>query len=78
MERSLVNLMEELVASIEQREAARPEGPARAASARIRELERELAQRLEELRRAGAAGAASHGRTRRRVGNPAAVESAPL
>ena len=38
--------MEELVQSIEQREAGDPDAPAWEASARIRRIEEELAQRL--------------------------------
>jgi hypothetical protein len=53
MDPSLVQLMEELVASIEQREAASAETSAGAA-ARIRRLEREIARRLEEQRSAAA------------------------
>lgn len=46
MDASLVQLMEELVASIEQRDAGDPDAPAWEAAARIRRLEWELAERL--------------------------------
>lgn len=46
MERSLLRLMEELVESIEQRDASDPDAPAWEASLRIQRLEEELARRL--------------------------------
>ena len=45
---SLLELMEELLQSIEQRDAGDPDAPAWEASARIRRLEEELARRLIE------------------------------
>jgi hypothetical protein len=45
---SLLELMEELLQSIEQRDAGDPDAPAWEASARIRRLEEELARRLTE------------------------------
>jgi hypothetical protein len=44
---SLLELMEELLQSIEQRDAGDPDAPAWEASARIQRLEEELAARLE-------------------------------
>lgn len=46
MEDSLLQLMEEVVASIEQREAGSPDAPAWEAQRRIERLEEELAQRV--------------------------------
>lgn len=46
MDASLLRLMEELVASIEQRDCGDPDAPAWEASARINRLEHELAARL--------------------------------
>ena len=46
MDRSLLRLMEELVASIEQRDAGDPDAPAWEAAIRIQRLEDELAKRL--------------------------------
>jgi len=43
---SLLELMEELLQSIEQRDAGDPDAPAWEASARIKRLEEELARRL--------------------------------
>lgn len=43
---SLLGLMEELLQSIEQRDAGDPDAPAWEASARIERLEEELARRL--------------------------------
>ena len=45
---SLLELMEELLQSIEQRDAGDPDAPAWEASARIERLEEELARRLAE------------------------------
>ena len=45
---SLLDLMEELLQSIEQRDAGDPDAPAWEASARIQRLEEELARRLTE------------------------------
>ena len=46
METSLLQLMEELLQSIEQRDAGDPDAPAWEAANRIRRLEEELARRL--------------------------------
>jgi hypothetical protein len=46
MTTSLLQLMEELLQSIEQRDAGDPDAPAWEASARIQRLEEELARRL--------------------------------
>jgi hypothetical protein len=46
MDRSLLRLMEELVESIEQRDASDPDAPAWEAAIRIQRLEDELAKRL--------------------------------
>ena len=46
MTASLLELMEELLQSIEQREAGDPDAPAWEACARIEQLEAELARRL--------------------------------
>jgi len=51
---SLLELMEELVASIEQRDACDPDAPAWEAQRRIERLEEELARRV----RSGAASSA--------------------
>jgi hypothetical protein len=48
MASSLLQLMEELLQSIEQRDAGDPDAPAWEASARIQRLEEELARRLSE------------------------------
>jgi hypothetical protein len=45
---SLLQLMEELLQSIEQRDAGDPDAPAWEASARIQRLEEELARRLSD------------------------------
>ena len=45
---SLLELMEELLQSIEQRDAGDPDAPAWEASARIHRLEEELARRLSD------------------------------
>ena len=45
---SLLHLMEELLQSIEQRDAGDPDAPAWEASARIERLEEELGRRLSE------------------------------
>ena len=47
MAASLLQLMEELLQSIEQRDAGDPDAPAWEACARIERLEEELARRLE-------------------------------
>ena len=52
---SLLQLMEELLQAIEQRDAGDPDAPVWEASARIQRLEEELARRLGEA--AGARGA---------------------
>jgi hypothetical protein len=49
MDPSLLRLMEDLVRSIEQREASGPDALARDAEVRIHVLERELARRLAGL-----------------------------
>lgn len=46
MDESLLRLMEELVATIELREAGGPDGPAWEAAGRVQRLEQELASRL--------------------------------
>ena len=46
MAQSLLELMEELLQTIEQRDAGDPDAPAWEASARIKRLEEELARRL--------------------------------
>ena len=46
MAASLLQLMEELLQSIEQRDAGDPDAPAWEASARIERLEQELARRI--------------------------------
>ncbi|HEX5240163.1 MAG TPA: hypothetical protein VFW20_04110 [Candidatus Limnocylindrales bacterium] len=55
MDESLLQLMEELVASIEQRDAGDPDAPAWEAQRRIQRLEEELARRVrtESGRRSG-------------------------
>jgi hypothetical protein len=50
MNASLLELMEELLQSIEQRESGDPDAPAWEAAARIRRLEEELAARLAAAR----------------------------
>ena len=54
---SLLQLMEELLQSIEQRDAGDPDAPAWEASVRIHRLEEELAQRLSEAATERGAGA---------------------
>ena len=54
---SLLELMEELLQSIEQRDAGDPDAPAWEANARIHRLEEELARRLHEARAGRGAGA---------------------
>lgn len=54
---SLLQLMEELLQSIEQRDAGDPDAPAWEASVRIHRLEEELARRLGEAAGARGAGA---------------------
>ena len=54
---SLLELMEELLQSIEQRDAGDPDAPAWEASGRIQRLEEELARRLSDV--AGERGAAA-------------------
>ena len=57
---SLLQLMEELLQNIEQRDAGDPDAPAWEASARIQRLEEELARRLDEADASrGAAAVAS-------------------
>lgn len=57
---SLLELMEELLQSIEQRDAGDPDAPAWEASVRIQRLEEELARRLRDAGgERGAAGVAS-------------------
>jgi hypothetical protein len=58
---SLLELMEELLQSIEQRDAGDPDAPAWEASARIKRLEEELARRLTaaQAERGGAVAVAS-------------------
>jgi hypothetical protein len=46
---SLLELMEELLQSIEQRDASDPDAPAWEARARIQRLEEELARRLHDV-----------------------------
>jgi hypothetical protein len=58
MDPSLVRLMEELVVSIEQRDAGPPDRAVGEAAARIRALEDEIARRLELRRRTPVAAAA--------------------
>jgi hypothetical protein len=53
---SLLQIMEELLQSIEQRDAGDPDAPAWEASARIQRLEEELARRLSEARAERGAG----------------------
>ena len=54
---SLLQLMEELLQSIEQRDAGDPDAPAWEASVRINRLEEELARRLGEVAGRRGAGA---------------------
>jgi hypothetical protein len=54
---SVLELMEELLQSIEQRDAGDPDAPAWEASVRIRRLEEELSRRLSDA--AGERGAAA-------------------
>jgi hypothetical protein len=54
---SLLQLMEELLQSIEQRDAGDPDAPAWEAGARIQRLEEELARRLTEADAERGAGA---------------------
>ena len=62
MTQSLLQLMEELLQSIEQRDAGDPDAPAWEACARIERLEEELARRLSESDRESIApsGAQNH------------------
>jgi hypothetical protein len=53
MSASLLQLMDELLQSIEQRDAGDPDAPAWEASARIERLEEELARRLGTARGVG-------------------------
>lgn len=64
MAASLLELMEELLQSIEQRDAGDPDAPAWEACARIQRLEEELARRLSagEMDSAPTAAAAAQGR----------------
>lgn len=66
MAASLLELMDELLQAIEQRDAGDPDAPAWEASARIERLEEEIAERL------SAAGAERSGLAR------VAVEAAPV
>jgi hypothetical protein len=59
MASSLLELMDELLQSIEQRDAGDPDAPAWEASARIQRLEEELARRLSDADERGAVAAAS-------------------
>jgi hypothetical protein len=54
---SLLQLMEELLQSIEQRDAGDPDAPAWEASVRINRLEEEIARRLNEAASERGAGA---------------------
>ena len=54
---SLLQLMDELLQSIEQRDAGDPDAPAWEASVRIQRLEEELARRLSEATAGRGAGA---------------------
>lgn len=69
MAASLMELMEELLQSIEQRDAGDPDAPAWEACARIRQLEEELALRLRagEGEAAAAASSALAGSQARRL-----------
>jgi len=62
---SLLELMEELLQSIEQRDAGDPDAPAWEAGARIQRLEEELARRLHEADVERGAVAAASPETRR-------------
>ena len=65
MASSLLELMEELLQSIEQREAGDPDAPAWEASVRIRRLEEELALRLADAEVEPGAVAVASPETRR-------------
>ena len=58
---SLLELMEELLQSIEQRDAGDPDAPAWEASVRIQRLEEELARRLGEAAGGRGAGVGARG-----------------
>ena len=58
---SLIQLMEELLQAIEQRDAGDPDAPAWEASARIQCLEEELARRLGEAAGGRGAGVVARG-----------------
>ena len=58
---SLIQVMEELLQAIEQRDAGDPDAPAWEASARIQRLEEELARRLGEAAGGGGAGVGARG-----------------
>ena len=62
---SLLQLMEELLQSIEQRDAGDPDAPAWEASARIQRLEEELARRLSAGESAEVAAASAGTQARR-------------
>jgi len=62
---SLLELMEELLQSIEQRDAGDPDAPAWEASARIQRLEEELARRLGDAEVERGAVAVASAETRR-------------
>ena len=62
---SLIELMEELLQSIEQRDASDPDAPAWEARARIQRLEEELAQRLHDANVERGADVAASAETRR-------------
>ena len=62
---SLLELMEELLQSIEQRDAGDPDAPAWEASARIQRLEEELARRLGDAEVERGAAAVASAETRR-------------
>jgi hypothetical protein len=66
---SLLELMEELLQSIEQRDAGDPDAPAWEASVRIHRLEEELARRLSEA--AAGRGAAAVASVETRLGTEA-------
>ena len=60
---SLLQLMEELLQSIEQRDTGDPDAPAWEASVRIHRLEEELARRLREAAAERGAGAVASAET---------------
>jgi hypothetical protein len=62
MSASLLELMEDLLQSIEQREAGDPDAPAWEATARIRRLEEELARRLNVADQPGTVATGGHAR----------------